>query len=65
MDEYHHKTYREQFLKFYRETHPPGVRFGPIKIQESDSESITHDSRDQALHHMASAQAYFQGSGQF
>ena len=67
MDEYHYKTYREQFLHFYRHARFPY----PEDEEFSDTESPytpydeSQSSYDQALHHMASARSYFQGSHKF
>jgi len=64
-NDHYFRDYREKFLKSYREARQTLELMEEIvDVYELDPELIAQDPYDQALHHMASARAYFQGSHQ-
>lgn len=64
-NERHFKEMRGKFLKSYREARAPHLRGGPGNRHLTPEELISRDPYEPALHHMASARAYFQGSHRF
>ena len=57
LNDHYYKDYREKFLNSYR-----NARFSPTtRCNRSREELIAQDPHSQALYHMASARAYFQG----
>jgi hypothetical protein len=52
--------YREKFLKSYRQARAPGLRGRNLRL--TPEELIYRDPYEPALHHMASARGYVQGS---
>ena len=61
LNDHYYKDYREKFLNSYRD-----ARFPPTtSYLTSREELIAQDTYNLALHHMASARAYFQGSYRF
>jgi hypothetical protein len=61
-NEHYYKDYKEKILKSYREARAPELRGGNSYL--TPEELISRDRFEPALHHMASARAYFQGSHQ-
>ena len=60
LNEHYYKDYRGKFLKSYRDARS---RYMVMEVAEIlPHELVAQDPYDQALHHMASALAYFQGS---
>ena len=60
LNDHYYEDYREKFLKFYHEARfPSNQQYPPGQTRE---ERIAKDPFSQALHHMAGARAYTQGS---
>jgi hypothetical protein len=58
-NEHYYKDYKEKIIKSYREARAPEFRGGICNMRIE--QLISQDPYEPALHHMASARAYFQG----
>lgn len=59
LNEHYYKDYRETFLNSYRNAQ------GPYECEPGYEGPVISEPYNQALHYMASARAYFQGSHRF
>ena len=66
LNEHYYRDYREKFLEYYRDArHPPQPTRPTPVISAGYQPHHAKDPHDPALHHMASARAYFQGLHHF